>query len=103
MTEHEFRNEMRRGVGRCVLSLDDVKARAKFKKAVLWACSRNLGFDPQCEGTRAWYLHQMIRRYGDVAPFLSAVEKALFRSWGKGDWLFEQSCELLEVKSARHQ
>ena len=101
MTEHEFRNEMRRGVGRCVLSLDDVKARAKFKKTVLWACSRNLGFDPQCEGTRAWYLHQMIRRYGDVAPFLSVVEKALFRSWGKGDWLFEQSCELLSFLAVR--
>ena len=25
------------------------------------------------------------------------AEKALFRSWGKGDWLFEQSCELLAL------
>lgn len=96
-----FKEALKRGVGRCVLQLRTDEGRRKFRPLVLWACSRNLEYDAQVAGTRAWYLHQMIRQYEDVTPFLRIVEKAMFRTFfcTRG-WLFEQSVELLTLLAA---
>ena len=93
-----FKEALKRGVGRCVLQLRTDEGRRKFRPLVLWACSRDLGYDAQVAGTRAWYLHQMIRQYEDVTPFLRIVEKAMFRAFfcTRG-CLFDQSVELLTL------
>ena len=57
-----FKEALKRGVGRCVLQLGTDEGRRKFRPLVLWACSRNLEYDAQVAGTRAWYLHQGFRR-----------------------------------------
>ena len=96
-----FKEALKRGVGRCVLQLRTDEGRRKFRPCVLWACSRDLGYDTQLEGTRAWYLHQMITQYEDVTPFLRIVEKAMFRTFfcTRG-CLFDQSVELLTLFAA---
>ena len=96
-----FKEALKRGVGRCVLQLRTDEGRRKFRPIVLWACSRDLGYDTQVEGTRAWYLHQMIRQYEDITPFLRIVEKAMFRTFfcARG-CLFDQSVELLTLFAA---
>ena len=96
--ERAFKDALKRGVGRCVLQLMTDEGRRKFRSLVLWACSRNLEYDTQVAGTRAWYLHQMITKYEDVTPFLLVVEKAMFRTFSRmSDHLFEQSVELLTL------
>ena len=60
MTKKEFREAMKRGLGRCVQELDHAENPEKYREIVLWGCMHDLSFDTQCEGTRAWYLRELI-------------------------------------------
>ncbi len=63
MTKKRFREAMMRGLGRCVLELDHTEDVEKYREIVMWGCTHNLSYDTQCEGTRAWYLRELIRMY----------------------------------------
>ena len=92
-----FKYSLVRGTGRCFVMLATESARRKYRPLVMWACGRNLGYDTQIEGTRALFLYDLIGRYPSPEPFLDVVEKSFFASFNKGNWLFQQECELLAL------
>ncbi len=77
MTKREFKEAMMRGLGRCILELDETEDAEKYREIVLWGCTHNLSYDTQCEGTRAWYLRELIRRFSEEKPFVDAVARKL--------------------------
>lgn len=95
MTKTEFKEAMKRGLGRCVLELDATKNIEKYRKIILWGCRHNLSFDTQCEGTRALYMHELVNRFPDTTPFIDAVIKKFAHSGHKNDWGFSYYSELL--------
>ena len=97
MTKKEFREAMKRGLGRCVQELDYAENPEKYREIVLWGCMHDLSFDTQCEGTRAWYLRELIRRFHDEKPFVDAVIRKLSGYRSNGGWEFSQYCELLAL------
>lgn len=92
-----FKDALLRGTGRCFAMLATESARRKYRPLVMWACGRNLGYDTQIEGTRAYFLYDLIDQYPSPEPFLDVVGKSFFASFNKGNWLFEQECELLAL------
>ena len=95
MTQLEFRKALRKGRGLCVHALKDAAALHRFKGIVLWACSKDLSVDAQSEGTRARFLADIVGCYPDKLPFVEMCERIIQRNWNCGDWVFQQSCELL--------
>ena len=92
-----FKDSLIRGTGKCVAMLATESARRKYRPLVMWACGRNLGYDTQVEGTRALFLYDLIDQYPSPEPFLDVVEERFFASFNKGNWLFQQECELLAM------
>ena len=95
MTKREFRHDIERGLGSCVLALRDEAARERFRPFVLWACGRDTAYDAQSEGNRGFYLYSLICHYPDKTPFLALIETRLLRSMRSSDWEFAQDCDLL--------
>lgn len=61
LTKQEVKHAIQRGLGKGYLAVRDDPER--YRELVLWACGRNLAFDTQCEGIRAWYDYQLILCY----------------------------------------
>ena len=80
------------GLGRCVLACRNDPER--YRAEVLWGCTNQLAYDAQCEGSRAWLLHELVSCYPDAAPFRDALTAAIHRKsiWG---WRLLQIEELL--------
>lgn len=95
MTKKAFKYDMQRGLGSCVLELQNTQDLEKFRPLVLWACSRAMAYDAQCEGCRSVYLYQLITQFPDSAPFIDVLEKRLFQSMRSRGWEFMQDCEVL--------
>ncbi|MCM1541248.1 MAG: hypothetical protein NC121_08300 [Blautia sp.] len=95
MTKKEFREAMKRGLGRCILELDQAEDAEKYREIVLWGCTHDLSYDTQCEGTRAWYMREMVRRLREERPFVDAVIRKLSQYRPNGGWEFSHYCELL--------
>ena len=96
-----YKSALRRGAGECFTMLSTESARRKFRPLVMWACTCDLAYDAQIEGSRALLLYDLIGRYHDAEAFLDIVEKKFFESIGKSGryWLFVQECELLSYFS----
>lgn len=92
MNKKEFKRAMLCGLGRCVLACRNDPER--YRAEVLWGCTNQLAYDAQCEGSRAWLLHELVSCYPDAAPFRDALTAALGRKsiWG---WRLLQIEELL--------
>ena len=95
MTKKQFRHDMRRGLGTCILELQRTGDLAKYEEDVLWGCGHLLAFDTQCEGTRAWLLNQLIRMYEDRNLFRDTLARTAEKKIRDMDWLFEQAAETL--------
>ena len=96
MTKREFRHDVERGLGSCVLALrDNEAARERFRPLVLWACGRDTAYDAQCEDSRGRYLYHLICFYPDETPFLDVIETRLFATMCRRGWEFTQDCDLL--------
>lgn len=93
MTKTEFKEAMRRGLGRCVRAVE--REPEKYRDLVLWACRRDIADDAQIEGTRSWYVYTMARAYPDPTPFIHAAAEALRRYHPKGGWDLLHLSELL--------
>ncbi len=77
MTKAQYKQSLRRGLGRSLLA-----ARAdpqRYRSVVLWACRHAQAFDTQMEGSRAWFTYQLVRCYDDAAPFVAAACEAIAR------------------------
>ena len=82
MTKKQFKYDMQRGLGSCVVALknmDDLE-KERFRPLVLWGCSRDMAYDAQCEGCRSFYLYELIVEFADITPFLDVIEKRLIHS-----------------------
>ncbi|MGM9681528.1 MAG: hypothetical protein ACI3XR_08490 [Eubacteriales bacterium] len=96
MTKSEFRKAMCRGLGRCIMELQNPENREKFRECVLWGCLHNLSFDTQCEGTRSTYLYDMVKEYDDPSAFaLPIIEKFDKMSIHRYGWIVQHFTELL--------
>lgn len=95
MRKKEFREAMMRGLGRCVLELDHTEDVEKYREIVMWGCTRDFSYDAQCEGTRAWYMRELIRRFPDEKPFVDMVIRKLTQYRSRAGWDFSHYCELL--------
>ena len=82
MDQKQFREALLRGQGRCVLAVQ--KAPARYARQVLWACGHPIAFDPQCEGSHAFYTYDMVCCYEDRRPFLDTACAALARARSDG-------------------
>lgn len=93
MTQKQFKQALLRGQGRCILA-----ARAepeRYFKIVLWACSHEIAYDPQCEGTRSWFVYQLTQCYSDPSPFLKAALESFGKAKSDGGWKVLYLAELL--------
>lgn len=95
MTKKEFKRAMLCGLGRCILELRETKDKEKYRDIVLWASSRNISYDVQCEGTRAWYVYEMICCYEDKTPFLDTIIERFLKTRSDNNWDFSHYCALL--------
>lgn len=93
MTKKEFKEAMLRGLGRCVRAVEQEPER--YRALVLWACQRDISYDTQCEGTRAWYVYTMVSAYGDKEPFIRAAADALRKYRANDGWGVQYLSELL--------
>lgn len=66
MNKREFEYAMKRGLGRCVLELQDNEDIERFRDIVLKGCLNNYSYDTQCEGTRSEYMYVLQSYYGDT-------------------------------------
>lgn len=95
MTKKAFREAMKRGLGRCIMELEHTENVEPYREIVLWGCIHDLAYDAQCEGSRAGYLYELIKRFPDKEPFLDAVIEKFSGNCSDGGWKFFQYCELL--------
>ena len=80
MTRKQFRHDMRRGLGSCLLEMERRTNIEDYREAVLWGLQYALAYDPQCEGTRAIYFHDMISLFDDQTAFYEFVADGAKRS-----------------------
>lgn len=95
MTKKEFKRAMLCGLGRCVLELRETKDKEKYRDLVLWACGRNISYDVQSEGTRAWYVYEMINCYEDKTQFEDVIIEKFLKARSDDNWNFSHYCALL--------
>lgn len=95
MTKKAFKYAMQRGLGSCVLALQNTQDIEEYRSIVLWGCARDMAYDAQCEGCRSFYLYELITQFPDETPFLDVIEKRLFQNMASTGWEFAQDSELL--------
>ena len=93
MTKKEFRQYMLKGRGCCIQAVR--RNPERYRSEVLWACRNEIAFDAQCEGSRAWYVYQMIDCFEDKTPFLHTLIAALDRARSSGGWKMQYLGEVL--------
>lgn len=93
MTQKQFKEALLRGQGRCLQAAKSNPT--KYYSIVLWACSHAVAFDAQCEGTRAWFVYQLISFYEEREPFLKAAISSLQKAKSNGGWKVLYLAELL--------
>lgn len=84
MTQKQFKESLLRGQGRCIIAVQSDPER--YYSTVLWACSHAVAFDPQCEGSRAWFVYQLICCYPDRRPFLEAAVASIQKTKPSTAW-----------------
>ena len=93
MTKKEFRQFMLKGRGCCIQAVR--RDPERYRSEVLWACRNEIAFDAQCEGSRAWYVYQMIDCFEDKTPFLHTLIAALDHSRSNYGWKVHYLGEML--------
>ena len=93
MTHKTFKDLLIKGRGICVLEVK--RDPARYFADLLWACSHELAFDAQCEGSRAWYVYQMICCYPDKSSFLNTLIRNLDNCRSNGGWKLQYLSEIL--------
>lgn len=94
MTKKEFKHDMQRGLGSCIVELKRTQDKNKYKDIIIWGCKHELAYDAQFEGTRSLYLYQMIKMYENWDVFFEAVCSRIEKSCGNSGWEFIQHAEL---------
>lgn len=95
MTQKQFKEALLRGQGRCVKAVR--KNPERYRKVVLWACSHEVAFDTQCEGSKAWFVYQLILAYSDTTPFVEKAIESLDKAKSNYGWKMLYLAELLDL------
>ena len=86
MTKKQVKDAIRRGLGRGFLAVRENPER--YRDLVLRACERDFAYDAQSEGTRAWYVWQLISCYADRAEFRDRIIARFRAKKPDGGWDF---------------
>lgn len=97
MTRKQFRHDMRRGLGNCLLEMELCDKIEDYREDVLWGLQYALGYDAQCEGTRAIYFHDMISLFDDKTAFYEFVADGAKRSIKNDAWRFSHFMGILAL------
>ena len=93
MTEKEFAQSLRRGLGGAIVVLKHNRNNAQYRGAVLRCCLRDISYDWQAEGTKGRYLYSAICALNEKEYFERVIiEKFLSRC---GDRLSFQLADVL--------
>lgn len=98
MTKKQFKEALLRGQGRCIKAVESEPAR--YFSIILWACSHEVAFDAQCEGSRAWFVYQLVRCYQDKMPFLQKTIESFAKAKSDYGWKVLYLAELLSFWAA---
>ena len=97
LTQDQFRNALRKGFGRAVLHVREFGA-AGLEDDIAHACTTNLVYDAQCEGTRGEWLHEIVKLAGLVETVTPLVIDKLRRSSTPEEfWDVGQLCVLASM------
>lgn len=97
MTRKQFRHDMRRGLGSCLLKMELSNKTEDYREDVLWGLQYALAYDAQCEGTRAIYFHDMISLFDDQTAFYEFVADGAKRSIKNDAWRFSHFMGILAL------
>lgn len=95
MTTEQFHNALLKGRGQCVLAVREDPE--KYREEVMWACRELVSFDTQCEGSKSWFIHELVSCYPDRTPFVRAACDALIGCPSDGSWHLSSLAELVEL------
>lgn len=98
MTQKQFKEALLRGQGRCIKAVE--LETTKYFSIILWACSHEVAFDAQCEGSRAWFVYQLISCYQDKTPFLQKTIESFAKVKSDNGWKVLYLAELLSFWAA---
>jgi len=73
MTLKEFRHDMIRGLGTCIIELENAIAIDKYRPIVLYGCLNVLSYEHQMEGTRSEYIYELTQYFHDDTYFENAI------------------------------
>ena len=94
MTDKEFSQALRLGLGSAILKLKNAGDNSKYRDIVLHCCLRDIAHDTQVEGTKGYYLYTAIKTFGDQEVFLDSIaekfEKRLY--WRLSEQLYDTLC-----------
>lgn len=93
LSKTSFKKSMVRGLGRCVIWLDQTPDKETYRDLVLWGCLHNLSYDTQCEGTRSYYMYLLQSKYQDNFFEPKIIEE--FLKFTYDSWKFEHLANLL--------
>ena len=97
MNKKDFKTCMQQGRGLCHLTLKNETDIEKYKDIVLWGCLHNLGYDTQCEGTRAEYVYELTTFFHDEEYFVRPIIEAFSTLASDRDALFQHFNKLLSL------
>ena len=98
MTKQQVWHAIQRGLGSGFLAVRENPER--YRDLVMRACGRNLSFDTQCEGTRAWYVYQLVCCFADREAFRDLAVRRLREKKPDGSWDYAHFSELLTLFTA---
>lgn len=99
MDTAEFGRTLNIGLGRPILHLQQHNA-SLYRDAILYACLNITSYDPQCEGSRADYLREVLQLTGEPEFYRQPILDALAATPIIGNYLEEQLLELA-LKNAK--
>jgi hypothetical protein len=79
MTSEEFRQAINNGLGRTVLHIR-THSWKPYAEAIEYVCLHNTAYDPQCEGSRAEYVYEIVRLTGEPERFAKIVAEGLLNA-----------------------
>jgi len=75
MDRYEFKEAMRRGLGRAYIALK-TQDKEQFRDIVQWGCLQSLSINMQSDGSLAEYLYRLVRCYDDPESFATPLVNA---------------------------
>lgn len=73
MTLKEFKHDMIRGLGTCIIELENSTEIDIYKPIVLFGCLNILSYEHQIEGTRSEYIYELTQYFHDDTYFENAI------------------------------